>query len=81
MCLLYLYFESTRQIMTYFAKYSAGLKPIFGMNQEEHEEIFTYADVDADKQITIQDATLILTYYARNSAGLNPDWENIINSR
>lgn len=67
------------EVLTYYAQYGASLNPIFGKSQEEHEEIFPYADVDADGIITIADATLILTYYARTGASLPGGWDAILN--
>lgn len=67
------------EVLSYYAKYGASLNPIFGKNQEEHEEIFPYADVNSDGVITIADATLILTYYARTGASLPGGWDAILN--
>ena len=66
------------EVLRFYAEKGAGLDPIFGSTQEEHELIFPLADVDADGSVTLQDAALILSYSAWKGAGLDPAWEALI---
>ena len=72
--------EDAVAVLTYYAKRSAGMDPIFSESPMQHAKAMIASDVDGDSVISVEDAVAILTYYARQSAGLNPDWSEIVNT-
>ncbi len=71
--------EDAVAVLTYYAKRSAGMNPIFSESPMQHAKAMIASDIDEDSVISVEDAVAILTYYARQSAGLNPDWSEIGN--
>ena len=72
--------EDAVAVLTYYAKRSAGMNPIFSEVPMQHAKAMVASDIDGDSIISVEDAVAILTYYARKSAGLNPDWSEIGNT-
>jgi hypothetical protein len=69
--------EDAVEILSYYAKESAGLAPTFREDADENATILTYADVDENGSITVEDAVMVLSYYAKQSAGLDVTWESL----
>lgn len=72
--------EDAVAVLTYYAKHSAGMSPIFSEVPMQNAKAMVASDIDGDSIISVEDAVAILTYYARQSAGLNPDWSEIGNT-
>ena len=70
--------EDAVAVLTYYAKRSAGMNPIFSELPMQHAKAMIASDIDEDNIISVEDAVSILTYYAKQSAGLNPDWVEIV---
>lgn len=69
--------EDAVAVLTYYAKRSAGMNPIFSELPMQHAKAMIASDIDEDNIISVEDAVFILTYYAKQSAGLNPNWMEI----
>ena len=70
--------EDAVAVLTYYAKRSAGMNPIFSELPMQHAKAMIASDIDEDNIISVEDAVSILTYDAKQSAGLNPDWVEIV---
>ena len=60
--------------LSYYARKSANLNPVFSDDEIMNNLIYMLADVDGNEKISVSDATKILEFYAKHAAGLEVEW-------